>query len=168
MNPFVLFALVLKASVFSMSGMGNVPSLHSDLVPQHWATERQFVEALAVGQLAPGPNGLWPVSLGFLIGGVRGSLFALAAILLPPLLVLLLDKLYRRVESHPAVEGFVRGLSLATIGVFVVVLLDLFRHGDTSFKSVVITLATVFLAMTRRVPIPGILALAAVAGVLWR
>lgn len=97
--------------------MGNLPSLHADLLARGWATEQQFAESLVIGQVAPGPNGLWVISLGYLTGGWRGAILALIAINLPPLLVLMVDQLYRRVKNHPAVEGFARGLSLAVVGV---------------------------------------------------
>lgn len=165
MNPLLFFGLMLKASLFSTGGMGNVPSLHDDLLARGWSSEKQFAEALAVGQISPGPNGLWAVSLGYLADGVRGALLALLAISLPPLFVLLLEKLYRRVQHHPAVEGFIRGLSLAVVGVFVVVLMGLLNGVGLDAKSVAITLAGVGLGASRRVPVIVVLALAAVAGI---
>ena len=167
-NLPVYFWLLLKASLFSTSGTGNVPSLHNDLLPRGWATERQFGEALAVGQVSPGPSGLWVISLGYLTAGLRGALLAWIAITLPPLLVLAVDRLYRRVQHHPAVEGFVRGLGLAVVGIFVVVLLTLLHGVGVNARSVLIALASLGLTLTRRVPVPAVLALAAVAGILFR
>ena len=66
------FLLVLKASLLSTGGLGNVPGLHDDLVATRgWVTERQFAESIAVGQTSPGPNGVWVISLGYMIGGWR-------------------------------------------------------------------------------------------------
>ncbi len=168
MNLPVFFWLALKASLFSTSGMGNVPSLHDDLLARGWATEQQFGEALAVGQVAPGPNGLWVISLGYLLGGMRGALLALIAIGLPPLLVLALDRLYRRAKDHPAVEGFMRGLSLAVVGIFAVVMIDLLWRVGLDLKSGLIALASVGLGTMRRIPVIVIIALAALVGVLLR
>ncbi len=162
----VFFALLLKASLFSTGGMGNVPSLHNDLVPRGWATDTQFGEALAVGQVSPGPNGLWVVSFGYLIAGWRGSMLALVAITLPPLSVLLLERLYSRVKHHPAVEGFVHGLSLAVVGIFAVVLIGLLIRVGLDVKSIGITLASIGLGLTRRVPVLFILILAGAAGII--
>jgi chromate transporter len=64
MNPLLYFWLFLKASLFSTGGMGNLPSLHTDLLARHWATEQQFAESLAIGQIAPGPSGLWVIAWG--------------------------------------------------------------------------------------------------------
>ena len=165
MNPLTFFGLVLKASLFSTGGMGNLPSLHNDLLARGWGSEKQFGEALAVGQVAPGPNGLWVISLGYFLGGLRGALLALAAILLPPLFVLLLEKFYQRVKHHPAVEGFVRGLSLAVVGIFILVLLGMLYRVGLNVKSVTILLGSVGLGVSRRVPVVVILLLAGVAGV---
>lgn len=168
MSDWVYFWLFLKASLFSTTGTGNVPSLHADLVGRGWATDAQFAQALAVGQVSPGPSGLWVVSLGFLTAGMPGALLALVAIVLPPLLILVVERAYQRVQHHPVVEGFVRGLGLAVIGIFAVVLLHLLASAGWSGRSIVIALASFALGLTRRVPIVVILAGAGTAGVLWR
>ena len=168
MNLAVFFGLLLKASLFSTGGLGNFPSLHSDLTARGWAAEHEFGESLAVGQVSPGPNGLWVISLGYLTAGVPGALLALVAILLPPLLVLAVDRLYRRIQHHPAVEGFVRGLGLAVVGIFVVVLLGLLRGVGLDSRTIAITLGSIGLGLTRRVPVPAILALAALIGICIR
>ncbi len=167
MNLWVFFGILLKGSLFSMSGLGNVPSVHADLTARGWATERQFAESLAVGQVSPGPNGLWVISLGYLTAGPRGAALALLAILLPPLLVLAVERLYRRVRHHPAVEGFVGGLALAAIGIFVLVLLGLLRQAGLNVRSVVLLLLALTLGATRRVPAIVIIGLAALAGILF-
>ena len=165
MNLLVLFGLLLKASLFSTGGTGNLPSLHGDLTARGWATDREFGESLAVGQVSPGPSGLWVVSLGYLLAGGRGAGLALLAILLPPFLVVATERLYRRVQHHPAVEGFVRGLGLAVVGIFVVVLCGLLRGVGLDVRTALIALGSVGLGATRRVPVAAILALAALAGV---
>lgn len=168
MNDWAFLGLLLKASLFSTSGTGNVPSLHADLLPRGWATEGQFAEALAVGQVSPGPSGLWVISLGFLTAGMRGALLALVAVTLPPLLILAVDHVYRRVQHHPVVEGFVQGLGLAVVGIFTIVLLHLLGSVGWSVRSVALTGASFALGLTRRVPVVVILLGAGAAGVLWR
>jgi chromate transporter len=168
MNPLLYFWLFFKASLFSTGGMGNLPSLHADLLARGWATERPFAESLMIGQIAPGPNGLWVISLGYLTDGLPGALLALVAILLPPLLVLIVDRLYRRVQHHPAVEGFVRGLGLAVVGISVVVLLGMMQSVGADLRTVPIALAAIGLALTRRIPFLAILGMAALAGIALR
>jgi len=165
-NPLIYFWLFLKASLFSTGGLGNLPSLHADLLAHQWANERQFAESLIIGQVAPGPNGLWVISLGYFTGGLSGAMLALIAINLPPFLVLMVDKLYRRIKDHPAVEGFVRGLSLAVVGVSGMILIGLMRNFGVDIRSVLIATVAIGLGMTRRVPVIGIIALAALVGIV--
>lgn len=166
-DPVALFGLMLRASLFSSGGMGNLPALHDDLIRRNWADEHSFGEALAVGQVTPGPNGLWVVSLGYLADGLRGALLATVAITIPPLLVLALDRLVRRaLGEHPAMEGFTRGLSLAVVGTFLVVLVQLLRGvGGLDIVGAVILGGSLALGSIRRVPVVAVLALAALAGI---
>ena len=140
MSWLVLFWLLLKATLFSTSGIGNLPILHADLLARGWATEQQFAEALAIGQITPGPSGLWVISLAYLVDGTRGALLSAVAITLPPLAVLLLDGLYRRIGEHPATKGFVRGLVLAVNGIFLTVLVDIMRGNGVDVAAVAIML----------------------------
>jgi chromate transporter len=166
MNPLLFFWLVLKSSLFSTSGLGNLPQLYADLTANGMASDRQFAEALAVGQVSPGPSGLWVISLGYLVDGPRGAAVAALAISIPPAGVLLIAQLYQRSGDHPAVQGFVRGLSLAVTGIFVVVLAGLLRDNGLNLPAILIVAGAAALAFTRRLPVIMILVLAAVVGIL--
>ncbi len=61
-DPLVYLWLLLKASLFTTGGSGNIPILYQEMIPRGWATDRQFAEALAIGQISPGPTGLWVIS----------------------------------------------------------------------------------------------------------
>jgi len=164
MNPFALFLLTFKASLLSTGGFGNIPSLHRDLTTLRLVNDRTFAEAVAVGQVSPGPNGLWVVSLGYLVGGLPGALATVVAIAFPPLLVLVVRLVYRRVRNHPFVEGFMRGLSLAVVGIFVVVMWKLFVATGIDVKSTCVLIASIGLGLWGRIPVVAILALGAIAG----
>ena len=166
-DPLQYFWLFLKASLFSTGGQGNLPSLHEDLIAHGWADDAQFAEALAIGQLSPGPTGLWVISLGYLVDGLRGAALTLLAIALPPLLVLLLvHGFYRRWGNHPATRGFVRGLGLAVSGIFVIVLIGIMNTAGWTLANILIVVGTIFLASTRRVPVLVVLMLAAFVGIV--
>jgi chromate transporter len=165
MDPLHYFWEILKSSLLSTGG-GNIPILHDELIGRGWVTERQFAEALAIGQISPGPSGLWVICLGYLVDGVRGSLLSLAGIVLPPLLVLLVHRVYRRIGHLPATEGFVRGLALAVAGIFLVVLSDLMLGVGVNLASVGIMLCALGLGRIRRMPVIAIIGLAALAGVV--
>lgn len=170
MDVILYFAIVLKAYLFSTGGFGPLPSLHADLLAAGWASERQFTEALAVGQLSPGPNGLWVVSLSYLVGGVPFAVAASIALLLPPMTILLVQRGYARIALHPATHGLLDGIVLTIVGIGVVILADLFRSSGIDIGTIVIMLASATLAITRRMPVNLILILAAIAGLVlyWR
>ena len=168
MIPLVYLWLAFKASLFSTSGTGNLPSLHADLLSRGWATDRQFAESLAVGQVSPGPSGLWVISLGYLVDGLRGALLTAVAITLPPLLILAVERLYRRVKHHPAVEGFVRGLGLAVVGIFIPVLFRILASAGWDIKTFVITVAAILAGATRRIPVIVVLIVAGTVSALLR
>jgi chromate transporter len=162
-----LFWIMLKAALLSTSGTGNLPIVHQDLISRGWATERQFAESFAIGQISPGPSGLWVISLGYLLSGWRGAALTLVAISLPPTVVLLLvHGLYRRWGHHPATQGFVRGLSLAVIGVFCIVLAGIMKSAGWTSTNAMISAGAIALGSTRRIPGVAIIGLAAIVGIL--
>src|SRR5512142_1132768 len=106
MNPLLYFWLFLKASLLSTGGLGNLPFLQKDLVALGWARDSDFITAIAVGQVSPGPTGLWSISLGYLTFGWLGAGLACLAISLPPLLALVVGASYNRFEKLPVVQDF--------------------------------------------------------------
>jgi chromate transporter len=168
-HDLALFWIMLKAALLSTTGTGNLPIVHQDLISRGWATDQQFAESLAIGQISPGPTGLWVVSLGYFVGGLRGAVVTLVAISLPPLLVLLLvHGLYRRWGHHPATEGFVRGLGLAVVSVFMIVLTSILNTAGWNVGNALIAAGAMALGATRRVPILLVLAIAAIVGIALR
>lgn len=164
-DPVTFFLLVLKASFLSSGGLANLPSIHQDLLDRHWALEGQFAEALAIGQLAPGPTGLWVVALGYLTYGFAGAALTAAAIILPPLLALPMDRLYKRLADQPAVQGFIAGLILAAAGSVMAVLLGVVRTYGFDVATAAILVISVLLVGSRRLPRSAVLVLSAAAGI---
>ena len=116
MNPLELFVILLRASLLSIGGQSALPVLRVDLVASGILTDQQVVESLAIGRLAPGPSGLYIISLGYFALGWLGAALALLASVLPPLsLVAAAAFLRRRMVSRWA-AGAVRGLALVTSG----------------------------------------------------
>ncbi len=167
MNPLVYFLIFIKASLFSTGGFGNLPSLHQDLIDNGLATDADFGQAIAVGQITPGPNGLWVISLGYLTYGFLGVVLAFTAILIPPFLVLALSAVYRKIEHKPSVKGAMRGLSLAVVGSLLVISSLLIFAPGIDWRGWLIGLASFGLALSQRVPVILILVLAAGAGLLF-
>jgi chromate transporter len=165
MEALGFFWVFLKACLFSTGGMGPLPGLHHDLISSGLASERQLTEALAVGQFTPGPSGLWVISLATLMMGIPGGLLATLAAVLPPVLVLLVQRVYRHVAKLPAAQGLLDGLMLAIIGVGLVVFTQLFVAAGLDVLVIGIAVMSLVLALTRRVPAFAIIALAALVGV---
>ena len=182
-NPFIYFLLFLKASLFSTGGFSNLPSLHQDLLANGWAKESYFGQSIAIGQISPGPNGLWVISLGYFTYGIAGAALALIAITLPALLVLVISAGYTRIEQRTWVQGAMHGVSLAVVGLLLSVVWTILRDwhmeylcrgstcalGVEDWKGLLIAGFAFGLALSRKVNILIILGLAGLAGyVLYR
>jgi len=163
-NPLIYFLLFLKASLFSTGGFSNLPSLHQDLLANGWATEADFGQSIAIGQVSPGPNGLWVISLGYLTYGFPGAFMALIAITLPALVVLAISAGYNRIEHQRWVPGFMRGISLAVVGILLTVVWSIIQQPGTDWKGWMIAVAAFCLALSQRINILLILCLAGIAG----
>lgn len=116
MDPLALFLVLLKDSALALGGLGSLSLLRQDLVATGVATDAQLVQALAIGRLSTGPNGLWVVSLGYQMAGPLGATMALVASTLPPLVILPATVLARRWLLSVPFAGLVRGAALATAG----------------------------------------------------
>jgi len=111
-----LFLILLKDSALALGGLGSLPLVRQDLVVPGLATDTQVVQALAIGRLSTGPNGLWIVSLGYLIAGWSGALIALLATSVAPLVMIPATAAARRFLMTSWFAGLVRGAALATAG----------------------------------------------------
>ncbi|NMB67286.1 MAG: chromate transporter [Chloroflexi bacterium] len=165
-QPLQFFLIFLKASLLSFGGLGNLPFLHADLIALGWAQEPDFLTAIAVGQMSPGPSGLWSISLGYLTYGWPGAALSLIALLVPPFLILPLVALYTRVDGHPGVKSFSNGLMLGAIGLLLGTAGVLSGTVITDAWALAIVTGAAALALTKRVPTIVILLLAALAGVV--
>lgn len=165
-NPLLYFLFFLKASLFSTGGFSNLPSLHEDLITSNWANDAEFGQSIAIGQISPGPNGLWVISLGYLTYGYLGALLALIAITLPAFLVLLISAGYHRIEHQRWVRGFMRGISLAVVGILLTVVWTIEHQPGADIKGPLIALGAFGLALSRKVNLLVILGLAGLVGYL--
>ena len=125
MDPVTLFLTFLRASVFSLGGQSGLPLLREDLVRSGAVTDLQIIDGLVIGRLSTGPGGLYMVSIGYLAGGWLGGGLALAAIALPPLVILPASSYLRPRLTHRRVNGLIRGLAFTTSGLVVATSLDL-------------------------------------------
>ncbi|HVH30713.1 MAG TPA: chromate efflux transporter [bacterium] len=114
-----LLTFFLKAGALTFgSGLVIVPFLEKGLVQQTgWLDERQFLVAVAIGMLSPGPVVITATFVGYLVAGFWGSLISTVGIFLPSfLLILIVAPVLIRHRANPYIQGFVKGAYAAAIG----------------------------------------------------
>src|SRR5713101_7770877 len=163
-----LFAFFLKAGAFVFgSGLAIVPFLYGGLVIQsHWLTERQFLDAVAVAMITPGPVVITAGFIGYLVAGPVGAGLAALAVFAPPyLIVLIAAPLYRRFTKNPYVNAFVKGVTAAAVGAITGAVFILGSRSLVDLYSIVIAGVSLgVLSLSRRVPEPVVILLAGLAG----
>lgn len=132
-----LFALFLKVgSVLFGSGYVLVAFLRADLVQRlHWLSERQLIDAVAAGQVTPGPVFTTATFIGYLLAGPRGALVATAGIFLPAFVfVAASGPLVPKLRASRVAGAFLDGLNVASLALMAVVTAQLARVAivDTS------------------------------------
>jgi chromate transporter len=137
-----LFLVFLKASALAIGGLASLPLLRADLVPQ-FVTDAGIVQALAVGRLAPGPNGLYIVSLGYIVAGWTGALYALIGASVAPLVMLPATSIARRWLLSAWFGGLVRGVSLATVGLLLATGVTIIQGSGTAWWQLALVGVTV-------------------------
>ena len=116
----LLFLFFFKTGMLVFgSGLVIVPFLKAQIVDQyHWLNDRQFLDSVAIGMISPGPVVITATFVGYLLRGLTGAATATAGIFLPPVLfVVVATPLMLRFRTHWIVNGFVRGVSSAVVGV---------------------------------------------------
>jgi chromate transporter len=161
----------VKAGAFTFgSGLAMVPFLHTGLVDQHhWLTERQFIDAVAMGLISPGPVVIMATFAGYLIFGIAGALVATVAVFLPAyLLVIVPGPVIRRHERHPRLLGFIKGATAAATGAIAGAAIVIAGQVITNAWSILIALLALAALLQRRLKIsePALVAAAALAGLI--
>ena len=165
---FVYFA---KAGMFVFgSGLAVVPFLYGGVVQgHHWLTDHQFVDAVAVAMITPGPVVITVAFIGYLVAGVAGATAAALGIFLPVyLVVVLLAPSYKRWAKNPQLNAFVRGVTAAATGAIAGAVVVLARRSVYDLPTVVICLLSLAVLFRWKVPEPVLIACAAVVGLLLR
>ncbi|MBV9333996.1 MAG: chromate efflux transporter [Candidatus Eremiobacteraeota bacterium] len=120
--PIKLFLFFFKTGFLIFgSGLVVVPFLKAYVVDQyHWITNRAFLDAVAVGIVSPGPVVITATFVGYLTHHISGAAAATAGIFAPSIIFVLLGTpLLRRYRRNGRVQGFIRGITVAVVGVLV-------------------------------------------------
>ncbi len=164
-----LFLYFMQAgTVVFGSGLAIVPFLYGGVVQQyHWLTNKQFVDAVAVAMITPGPVVITVAFIGYLVSSLPGAIAASLGVFIPVyLFVILLTPFYERIVKNAGVRAFISGVTAATTGAIVGSLVTLSRHSLNDIPSVAIAGVTVVLLFLFKIPEPLIVLAAAIIGLI--
>ena len=163
-----LGAFFAKAGAFVFgSGLAIVPFLYGGVVHDHqWLNERQFVDAVAVAMITPGPVVITVGFIGYLIAGLPGAVVAAFGTFLPCYLFTILPAPYfKRYGKRPGLVAFVDGVTAAAIGAITGAGMVIAQRSIIDVATAVMALLTVALLWkAKKVPEPVVVALAGVVG----
>jgi chromate transporter len=163
-----LLLFFLKASLFVFgSGLAIIPFLHGGVVQEHhWLTEAQFLDAVAVAMITPGPVVITVAFIGYLVNGILGAFAAAIGVFLPVyLFVVLLAPVYKQFSDNVQVRAFVQGVTAAATGAIAGAVVVLGRHSIRDTWTFAIALAT-FLVLTKwKIPEPIIIGISGLFGI---
>jgi chromate transporter len=164
-----LLLFFLKAGAFTFgSGLVIVPFLQQGLVTEYgWLGEREFLIAVAVGMISPGPVVITATFVGYLVAGFWGALASTIGIFLPSFfIVLIAAPIVARHRANPNLQGFIKGAYAAAIGTILgaCVLLDKIAIGD--WLTALIGLVSLAVLFRWKVSNPLLIAATAVIGLI--
>ncbi len=162
-----LFFLKAGAFIFG-SGLAIVPFLREGVVVQHhWLTAQQFLDAVAIGLITPGPVVITAAFIGYLVGGFAGAGIATVAIFLPIYLgVVIPGRWFIRHKDNPKVQGFVKGATAAAAGAIAGATIVLAKGAIVDWPTAGIALVALAFVWRFKDKEPILVALAGAAGLL--
>jgi chromate transporter len=158
-----------KAGAFVFgSGLAIVPFLYGGLVKEYaWLSEQQFLDAVAVAMITPGPVVITVGFIGYLVAGVPGACVAALATFVPCYLFTVIPAPYfKKYGKHPAIKAFVDGVTAAAIGAIAGAVMVLGKRSLVDVPTILIAITTVMLLLKfKKLPEPFIIVAAAIVGI---
>jgi chromate transporter len=151
------------------SGLAIVPFLYGGVVQEyHWLTDRQFVDAVAVAMITPGPVVITTGFIGYLVAGFWGSVVAAAATFVPCYLFTILPAPYfKKHGKRPGIVAFVDGVTAAAIGAITGAVIVIGQRSISDWVTAALALVTVgVLWRFKKLPEPIVVVVAAVLGLV--
>lgn len=150
------------------SGLAIVPFLYGGLVKEsHWLNEQQFLDAVAVAMITPGPVVITVGFIGYLIAGIPGACIAALATFLPCYLFTVIPAPYfKKYGKKPGIKAFVDGVTTAAVGAIAGAVIVLAKRQFADIPSIAIALITIIILLRFKVPEPLIIIVAAILGLL--
>ncbi|HEU5165301.1 MAG TPA: chromate transporter [Chitinophagaceae bacterium] len=159
-----------KAGAFVFgSGLAIVPFLYGGVVKEYqWLNEQQFLDAVAVAMITPGPVVITVGFIGYLVAGVPGACVAALATFLPCYLFTVIPAPYfKKYGKHPAIKAFVDGVTAAAIGAIAGAVCVLAKRQLTDIPSAVMAIATILVLLRfKKIQEPFVIIVAAIAGLI--
>lgn len=142
---FLYFAWV--GTVVFGSGYAVIPFIHEGVVQNyHWLNETQFMDAISIGMITPGPIVLAVTFMGYLIAGIEGALVTAIGVFLPCYLcVILFAPHFHRIAHHEGVKSFIQGVTIAVAGAITGSAITLGKSAIVDLPTVGIFLGTSFM-----------------------
>lgn len=167
LGKLLLFFLKAGSLTFG-SGLVIVPFLEQGLVRQFgWLDQRQFLIAVAIGMISPGPVVITATFVGYLVAGFWGSLVSTVGIFLPSFLfVLIAAPLLARHRANPNVQGFVKGAYAAAIGTILGACILLGRIAIGDWLTALVGIVSLVVLFRWKVSNPLLIAATAVVGLI--
>ena len=151
MNVFLLYCLLLKATITTFTGLASLPVIQDDLVIEHHVlTDTQLNEAVVIARSTPGAVGLYVVSVGYFVAGVPGAIAGWLALITPALLVIPLIHFAGRKMQHPRVRSVLQTIVIASAGLLLAAAIPLARDALTDPITVMIAVASLVVLLTTK------------------
>ena len=159
-----------KAGAFVFgSGLAIVPFLYGGVVTEyHWLNDQQFLDAVAVAMITPGPVVITVGFIGYLVAGFPGACVAAVATFLPCYLFTVIPAPYfSKYGKHPGIKAFVDGVTAAAIGAIAGAVIVLGKRALNDLPTIIIAISTaVVLFRYKKIPEPILVAMAAILGII--
>lgn len=168
LTKIALFFAEAGAFVFG-SGLAIVPFLHSGVVIENqWLSEQQFVDAVAVAMITPGPVVITVGFIGYLVAGLQGALVAALATFLPCyLFTIVLAPSFKKIAQNQSIKAFVDGITAAVVGALVGAVGVIASRSILDTPTALIAITTIFaLIYIKKIQEPYIIAVAAILGIV--
>jgi chromate transporter len=167
MNLFLLYALLLKATLTSFSGLASLPMVRNDLVVERKVlTDRQLNTAVVAGRSGPGPNGLYLVSVGYYADGLAGATAGLLALMTPAFLIVPMMRWAGRRADSPRVKSAIRAVVLASAGLLLSASLPLARDAITGWLTLGIVLTSFAVLVLTKIDTVWVVLAGAITGLI--
>ncbi|MBP1838795.1 chromate efflux transporter [Formosa algae] len=170
--------LVNKSLMLTFSGMSVtlfgggyviIPAMQEIIVNGlHWLTKKEFADAIALGQLTPGPIFISATFIGYKVGGFFGAVTATLAIFIPPAFIMIIfSEFLNKIKESPFVKAAFKGLRPAVIGMILAAAYTISKSYPINYFSIIIFLMVVIASINYKIDVIYLIPISGVLGMLF-